>query len=138
MPGDANPSKWDCPPHTRAKHQMLGRYLDGWYPIMSSWNGRIVFLDGFAGRGRYNDGTEGSPLVALRHLLDHRYFPNMLGRRFTFVFVEANADNAASLESELAAFRAGREPWPENVIYQVINQKFDVTATALINHLQEQ
>jgi three-Cys-motif partner protein len=138
MPADSDPSKWNCPPHTKAKLELLGRYLDGWFPTLSKWNGRILFLDGFAGRGRYNDGTEGSPLVALRHLLDHQYFTNMRNREFVFYFVEADSDNAASLRSELETFRATHEPWPENVKYQVVNEKFDVTATALLQHLQEQ
>jgi three-Cys-motif partner protein len=138
MADDADPAKWDCPPHTRAKLELLGRYLDGWYPILSRWNGRVLFLDGFAGRGRYNDGTEGSPLVALGHLLDHRNFPRMSDREFVFFFVEANKDNAASLQTEIAAFRAVREPWPKSVKYQVINEKFDVTATALLQHLRDQ
>lgn len=138
MAGDADPSKWDCPPHTRAKLELLGRYLDGWYPILSSWNGRVLFLDGFAGRGRYNDGTEGSPLVALGHLLDHRNFPQMRNREFVFFFVEANENNAASLQSEVDAFRAAREPWPGSVKYYVINEKFDVTATNILQNLREQ
>lgn len=139
VPGrDSDPSKWDCPPHTKAKLEIVGRYLDGWYPTLSRWNGRVLFLDGFAGRGRYNDGTEGSPLVALRHLLDHRYFPQMRRREFVFFFIEANSDNAASLQSELDAFRATREPWPQSVTYHVVNDKFDVTATALLQHLREQ
>lgn len=29
MPSDSDPSKWDCPPHTKAKHDMLASYLDG-------------------------------------------------------------------------------------------------------------
>jgi three-Cys-motif partner protein len=138
MVNDADPSKWDYPPHTKAKHDMLARYLGGWFPILSSWNGRVLFLDGFAGRGRYNDGTEGSPLVALRGLLDHRSFPKMRHREFLFFFIEANSDNATSLAQEIDAFKASRAPWPSNVKVNVINEKFDVTANAIINKLREQ
>jgi hypothetical protein len=38
---------------------------------MAKWNGRIIFLDGFAGPGRYAGGEEGSPLIALRALFLH-------------------------------------------------------------------
>ena len=138
MPSDADPSKWNCPPHTKAKHQMLARYLNGWYPSLSKWNGRIVYLDGFAGRGRYNDGSEGSPLVALRTLLDHRYFPQMSHRTFVFYFVEADTDNAASLQREINTFKASRAPWPANVIDHVLNDKFDSTANAILAQLREQ
>jgi three-Cys-motif partner protein len=138
MASDADPQKWDLTPHTKAKHDILGRYLDGWYPILSSWNGRVLFLDGFAGRGRYNDGSEGSPLIALRHLLDHRYFPQMRQREFVFYFIEANRDNAESLRNEIDAFKAERAPWPESVKVYVINDKFDRTANAMLDHLREQ
>jgi three-Cys-motif partner protein len=138
MPGDADPSKWDCPPHTKAKHQMLSRYLGGWYPILSSWNGRVVFLDGFAGRGRYNDGSEGSPLIALRTLLDHQFFARMRHREFVFLFIEANYQNAQSLEYEIDAFKAARAPWPDSVKAYVINEKFDVTANSMLGTLREQ
>jgi len=138
MPRDADPSKWDCPPHTKAKHQMLARYLDGWYPILSSWNGRLVFLDGFAGRGRYNDGSEGSPLIALRHLLDHRSFPRMCHREFVFCFIEADRENAQSLEYEVETFKASRAPWPESVKVLVVNDKFDATANTILGYLREQ
>src|SRR6266545_3941816 len=138
MGKDSDPAKWDCPPHTKAKHDMLAAYLDGWFPILSSWNGRVVFLDGFAGRGRYNDGSEGSPLVALRRLVEHQSFPRMRHREFVFFLVEADEDNAESLEREIAAFKAAKAPWPANVKTHVVNAKFDVTAAALIEQLREQ
>jgi three-Cys-motif partner protein len=135
---DSDPSKWECPPHTKAKHDMLASYLDGWFPILASWNGRVVFLDGFAGRGRYNDGAEGSPLVALRRLLDHRHFPQMAHREFVFYFVEADSDNAESLDQEIAKLKAEKAPWPTNVKVNVVNEKFDVTAQWMLDTLREQ
>lgn len=135
---DADPSKWDCPPHTKAKHDMLASYLDGWFPILASWNGRVLFFDGFAGRGRYTDGSEGSPLVALRRLVEHRAFPKMRHREFVFYLVEANQDNAESLDREITALKAEKAPWPDNVKTRVINEKFDVQAAAMIDRLREQ
>ncbi|WP_157181405.1 three-Cys-motif partner protein TcmP [Actinopolymorpha alba] len=138
MASDADPSKWNCPAHTKAKHEMLRRYLDGWYPILSKWNGRILFLDGFAGRGRYNDGSEGSPLIALRRLVEHRFFPQMAHREFLFYFVEANRDNAAALQHEINQLKVELAPWPATVKAHVLNEKFDVTANAIISRLREQ
>jgi three-Cys-motif partner protein len=138
VPSDADPSKWDCPPHTKAKHDMLASYLGGWFPIMASWNGRLLFLDGFAGRGRYNDGSEGSPLIALRRLLDHRHMPQMTDREFGFYFVEADPENAAHLEEELEALKAEKAPWPANVSFEVVNAEFDVTARTILDYLREQ
>ena len=56
---------WSIEPHTAAKHKILCKYLDAWLPILQSFNGRIIYLDGFAGPGRYIGGEPGSPLVAL-------------------------------------------------------------------------
>lgn len=138
MSRDADPSKWDSSPHTKAKHDMLAYYLDGWFPIMSSWKGRLLFLDGFAGRGRYNDGSEGSPLVALRRLVEHSHFPRMRDREFLFYLIEADSDNAESLDQEIDRFKAAHAPWPAKVKTRVINEKFDATATAILDRLREQ
>jgi hypothetical protein len=44
---------WPIEPHTAAKHQILRKYLDAWFPILATYNKRIVYVDGFAGPGRY-------------------------------------------------------------------------------------
>jgi three-Cys-motif partner protein len=137
MPKDSDPEKWDYPPHTKAKHDILSSYLDGWYPIMSKYNSRVLFLDGFAGRGRYNNGEEGSPIIALKRLLDHHRFEYMADSDFVFMFVEANRENARSLSDEIDDFKSGRR-WPRNVVTHVINKPFDTTATEIIAYLEEQ
>jgi hypothetical protein len=38
---DSDPDKWVMAPHTRAKHQILQKYLAAWYPILTRWNGEI-------------------------------------------------------------------------------------------------
>lgn len=138
MSGDADPEKWDYPPHTKAKHDMLASYLDGWYPILSKWNGRVLFLDGFAGRGRYTSGEQGSPMIALQRLVEHRLFSQMQHREFIFFFVEANQENAASLQHELESYRASIAAWPGSVKYEVINAPFDQHANSMLQQLQEQ
>jgi hypothetical protein len=40
---------WTLDEHTLGKHLVLRAYLDAWLPIMSRRNGRILFIDGFAG-----------------------------------------------------------------------------------------
>ena len=47
---------WELKPHTQTKHLILKRYLNAWLPIMARYNGRILLIDGFAGRGRYSKG----------------------------------------------------------------------------------
>jgi len=43
-------------------------YLGAWFPIMSKWNSRLIFFDGFAGPGIYQ-----SAKLALRSL-PFRYY----------------------------------------------------------------
>ncbi len=81
------------------KHGLLRRY-----PVVfagkagSITSGRVVFLDGYAGAGRYEDGSPGSPLLfvqAARSLAQLR-------RTVTAVFVEQHPDRCAQLREALA------------------------------------
>ena len=55
---------WALENHTRGKHLVLKNYLDAWLPIMRKHNGRVLFIDAFAGPGEYAEGEPGSPVIA--------------------------------------------------------------------------
>jgi three-Cys-motif partner protein len=76
---------WEIDLHTQAKHEILRRYLGAWFPILSRYSGRIVYIDGFAGPGRYKGGEPGSPLVALDVALTHR---KTLDGELIFLFID--------------------------------------------------
>jgi hypothetical protein len=42
--------------------------------MLSKYNGRNIYIDGFAGPGRYKGGEDGSPIIALKALLEHPHF----------------------------------------------------------------
>jgi hypothetical protein len=69
----AVPSKtiWKLDPHTVAKHEILRRYLQRWFPILESSHSKVIYIDGFCGPGRYEDGEQGSPLVVLDLAVNH-------------------------------------------------------------------
>ena len=94
---------WDRDPHTEAKHQILTRYLDAYYPIMAKhWAASgICFVDAFAGPGEYRDGSLGSPILALRHAIR----PDVLATAATvrLVYVEKDPKRFEHLEQMLAA-----------------------------------
>jgi three-Cys-motif partner protein len=92
-------------PHTRAKHQILRKYLDAWLPIISRYNGRVVFIDGFAGPGVYEDGEPGSPSIALQALLEHPFRDRMQGE-IVFYYIEADASRHAKLEQVIEGLRS--------------------------------
>jgi three-Cys-motif partner protein len=62
---DSHPDKWVYSEHTRAKHEILHRYLGAWFAILGHSRGidRLFIMDGFAGKGRYRDGEPGSPKI---------------------------------------------------------------------------
>jgi len=88
---------WPLEPHTRAKHEILRRYLEAWSAILS--HGRfetIAYVDGFAGPGVYAGGEDGSPIIALKAALQHEaQIPETT--RLLFLFIERDEDRADHL-----------------------------------------
>lgn len=79
------------------KHGILSSYLGAWLVISSrsaanlygplSYS-RLVYLDGFAGPGRYNESDDaGSPLVAYTLALTHKNLPED-GPEIDMIFIE--------------------------------------------------
>ena len=93
---------WELQPHTRAKHQILRKYLDAWFPILARYNSRILYIDGFSGPGRYSGGEIGSPIIALESARTHR--ANLAGE-WNFLFVEERKDRAENLRGEVNALQ---------------------------------
>ena len=62
----------------QVKHDLIRHYLNGWFPKLATWAGRVLYVDTHAGRGRHRSGELGSPLVALKTLLDHSYRDKLL------------------------------------------------------------
>lgn len=122
---------WQLDPHTKGKHLVLRRYLDAWLPIMSARNGRILFIDGFAGPGEYEAGEEGSPIIALRALCDHSA-KSRISAEIGFIFIEKESDRAQHLSSLVSRWR----PYlPSNSWVQVREGMFDETLTSTFNRL---
>ncbi len=121
---------WEKQPHTEAKHEILRRYLGAWFGIMSQHNSRIVYLDGFAGPGIYSDGSQGSPVLALQTLLDHRAFRP--GTEYVFIFNEYDSDRFAELGRQLAQIQR-----PSNVKVYLESETFETKATALVSDVQD-
>jgi len=63
---------WEMQPHTRAKHAILRQYLQAWISILTQGGfPNILYIDGFAGPGRYAGGEDGSPIIAIKSALEH-------------------------------------------------------------------
>ena len=120
---------------TVAKHLVLRSYLNGWFPILGSWNGRLLFIDGFAGPGEYEGGEPGSPLIALECVRQHKE----QGRRslkdveVVLLFIEEEPERAKHLESLLE-----QEQLPSHTSYDVLQGTFEDHMTDLLDYIDEQ
>jgi three-Cys-motif partner protein len=59
---------WPATAHTLAKIEILKRYLEAWFHILGTTRKKevLLFVDGFAGPGKYSGGEEGSPVASLK------------------------------------------------------------------------
>jgi three-Cys-motif partner protein len=85
------------------KHEVLHQYVEPYAGMAGSTNpeGRVVLLDGYAGEGRYADGSPGSPLLALetaKSLLPTRVLE--------CVFVEKERRSFVSLQAVVGEYKA--------------------------------
>lgn len=121
---DRQETVWALEPHTAAKHDLLRHYLGAWFAVLGSRNSRVIFLDGFAGPGRYVSGEDGSPTIALQVLLEHGYLARMSGTDFIFVFNEQDAARFAELQQVIADLEVKYGGLPKNVRVHLSNQPF--------------
>lgn len=118
---------WEIEPHTKAKHELLERYLSAWFPILGSWNDRLLVIDGFAGPGHYRGGERGSPSVAIGAALRNQ---RTLGKtRVKFRFNEADTKRY----NELSAWIDDQhEALPPTVLIESTNMKFGELAETIV------
>jgi three-Cys-motif partner protein len=89
------------PEHTAAKHDIYKRYLERWFPILL--NGRnaypsATYVEGFAGPGVYSDDEPGSPVIAIRALVNSVSNPKPLVK---FLFIDDDSRCHEMLQIEV-------------------------------------
>ena len=127
------PTLWPLEPQTLGKHLVLRNYLDGWLPILGRWNGRLLFIDGFAGPGEYEGGQKGSPLVAMECVRQHKEMGRLRGTEVVFLCMESDVSRADHLRRLLES----QAPTP-NTTFHVLDGDFDGHMTRLLNLIDEQ
>ncbi|MFO0628898.1 MAG: three-Cys-motif partner protein TcmP [Polyangiales bacterium] len=82
------------------KSTIVTKYFGAWAKVIlpRARDGRIAYLDLFAGPGRYEQGAESTPIMVLRHALSDP----KLQQGLVTIFNDRDADNCASLEKSLA------------------------------------
>jgi len=121
---------WKIDPHTEAKHEILKKYLNAWLPIMSRYNDKILYIDGFAGPGEYIGGKDGSPVIALKSIIN-RKIP--IKSKIALYFIEADIKRCEYLKQKVEQIKT-----PANIEILIDCKKFEDAITDVLQHLKEQ
>jgi len=130
---DALPTIWHAEAHTRAKHDVLCGYLKAWFPILTHQghsigsDREILYIDGFAGPGEYENNILGSPILAIEAAKLHIH---TFKKPIKFLFVENRPDRCDHLKSKLEPYKNGAHNIGETSVYQgdcneIINRELD-------------
>ena len=92
-----------------------------------------MFIDAFAGPGEYTGGEPGSPVIALRTLIDHGA-KRRITSEIDYLFIEKDKARSNHLEEVLEELR---EELPSNCNYEVINSTFDETLTDYLDDIEK-
>jgi three-Cys-motif partner protein len=122
---------WQIDRHTQSKHTILRRYWEAWLPIMTRYNQRVLYIDGFAGPGRYAGGEDGSPLIALISARDHQAQPDS---EVVFTFIEKDKKRFDHLVQVIEQIKA---TLPPNFKVHCIHGEFDDQMAEALDQLEE-
>lgn len=132
MSSEKLPTIWPISPHTIAKHQILEEYLKAWFPIIGRGADSIVYLDGFAGPGKYKNGEYGSPVIAIKTAVEH---PQITTRtNIIFYFIEKNEERSAILKQTLEE-KFGQ--LPQHMEYMVSDSNFEKSVRGILDELDK-
>ena len=91
--------------HSQIKARIIQKYFWAWakviMPSAKRHDNRILYIDLFAGPGRYDDGTLSTPLLVLQKAIED---PDMRSMLVT-LFNDRDADNAGRLKQQSTAYR---------------------------------
>ncbi|MGD0036051.1 MAG: three-Cys-motif partner protein TcmP [Bacteroidota bacterium] len=121
---------WEIEPHTLAKHKILERYLKAWFPILSTYHERIIYLDGFSGPGRYKNGEPGSPIIALEVANGHQ---KQFKGELVFIFVDERKDRVDNLKNEIALLKL-----PNTFKVHPEDGQFAQVATGILDEIEKE
>ncbi len=97
---DTSLEKWKYKKHTQIKHKLLSKYIVPWSKILGKFYNLIIF-DCFAGRGRYKDGEDGSPLIIMKTIAKIKKNLKTSPKKIKCVFIEKSEKNFQNLEKEI-------------------------------------
>ena len=121
-------------PLQHAKHQLLGKYLNAWFPILASAHNQVIFIDCHAGRGRHTGGQPGSAMVALQGLLNHQHRARILeSTEVHFIFFEKMQKHYDNLCEEIQSLGE----MPKNIRIIPIQKRFEEPLYEIVKSAEE-
>lgn len=120
---------WKLDPHTAAKHQILRTYLGAWFAILAQRMPKVVYLDGFAGPGRYKGGEAGSPIIALDIATEQARKNSRT--EFVLFFIEQDRARLEHLAEEIKL-----KTIPAKVKVYPVQGDFEKAVQSLFEHLE--
>ena len=108
---------------SKIKDELLSCYLTPYFSKLLMTHRPVVYIDGFAGKGKFDDGFDGSPLIALKkakYALDSS--KNKEGQ-INFYFIEM--EHSKDLEKNVSEYKNAK----------VINGKYEDNIEKLIDNI---
>jgi len=120
---------------TQIKHQILEKYLQAYFNVIGARHNNLVYIDGFAGPGRYEDESTGrcalgSPMRALQLIANK---PE-LAQRVNSLFIESDEHHYEELKRRVQEFYQQHDHIKEPV---TIKAKFADAIEALQRHFED-
>ena len=134
MPSFKPKDLWNAEPHTLAKIEIVRRYLFLRNLILGSQNPRLVYIDGFAGPGRYLNSAQGSPIAALaaaKDALIQLIAKSNMPKEWFFFFIERERDFAAILQELIAETH-----WPSEFKIEVQIGTFEEKLEGVLSRIR--
>jgi three-Cys-motif partner protein len=136
MPSFDPTNLWEAKPHTLAKIEIVRRYLFLWFSILgANQKKRLVYIDGFAGPGRYSNSEQSSPIAALQaaKAAIERPGAKLDDVEVSFLFVEKRRDFVENLRSVVSA-----GTWPANIKWDTETGSFEEKVGGVLEKLKQQ
>lgn len=123
MKPDDHPSKKRMKGQTEVKHDILEKYLEPWLSKITEVESEIHYIDGFAGWGKYEDGSIGSPLIAMnttKEMIEQKHgLITQKLKSFKCYFIENDEVNYSELKNEVDRFQEDCPPQIEAFSYNM-------------------
>lgn len=129
-------------PHTEIKHKLLSNTLNGTIYVANHFteeflSKEFVFIDLFTGKGMFEDGTKGSPMIAFD--IVESYIQKAISKnfnKFTLIFIEKDKENYGSLIDNISK-KFLQEDCPFKIKVIIASNEWESYSKVIQNYLNK-